>query len=131
MEKKESSEQFIETRVSNLRAVVAAASFVLVMGTMVIINRYRGDELLYAVLFAATLSSVAYLSRFDYAKASAGLILLGFSVGAISAVIYPFADGRSRSLFALWIVVTVTMAALLYFLRRQSLAGNSCHDADA
>ncbi|MCH9696461.1 MAG: hypothetical protein K0U72_18235 [Gammaproteobacteria bacterium] len=119
--------QLIETRVSNLRAAVAAASFILVMGTMVITKRYSSSELLYAVLFATLLASVAFLSRFDYRRASKGIVLLGFSVGTVSLALVL---SNYKPIFGLWASVTIVLATILLVLRRRSDGGDREHYPD-
>ena len=113
MQTRETPRQFIEIRVSNLRAAVAAASFILVIGSMVIEDDYTGMSIFGAVIFAGFLSSIAYLSRFNYRRANAILVVAAVLAGAGAAALYVLVDTDARPILGLWAVVNVVLALVL------------------
>ena len=113
MQTRKTPGQFIEIRVSNLRAAVAAASFILVIGSMVIEDDYTGMSIFGAVIFAGFLSSIAYLSRFNYRRANAILVVAAVLAGAGAAALYVLVDTDARPILGLWAVVNVVLALVL------------------
>ena len=130
MQTRKAPRQFIELRVSNLRVAVAAASFTLVIGSMVIEDHYSGMAIFCAVIFAAFLSSIAYLSRFNYRRASASLIVSSLLVGAPAAALYVLVDGEDRPILGLWAAVNIVLAVILFSLRQQRGDGHRGHSPD-
>ena len=108
------------THISNLKAVIAVQSFVLVMGTMVVTNSRSGSELLIAVLFVGYHVFCAFLSNFKYKLACALVAIPNLLLAALFLGVLVIDPTEDDPILFLWLIATTLLGIIAAVLSRVS-----------